>query len=126
MHLDFESDVPLYLQIAEELEDGILSGAFPPEAQIPSTTEISVGYKINPATVLKGVTLLADQDILYKKRGVGMFVKQGAPGRILQNRRDGFYRDYITRLLEEAEKLKISKSDIISMIEGGLSNDSTK
>ena len=66
MTINFDSDVPIYIQIAEGIEDAILSGAFPEETQIPSTTEISVGYKINPATVLKGVTLLVDGGILYR------------------------------------------------------------
>ena len=53
MKIDFEDERPIFLQIAEQIEDGILSGAFQEETQIPSTTEISVNYKINPATALK-------------------------------------------------------------------------
>ena len=76
MQFNFESDTPIYMQVAEQIKDAILSGAFLEETQVPSTTEISVTYKINPATVLKGMTLLTDAGILYKKRGVGMFVKR--------------------------------------------------
>ena len=72
MQFNFESDTPIYMQVAEQIKDAILSGAFLEETQVPSTTEISVTYKINPATVLKGMTLLPDAGILYKKRGVGM------------------------------------------------------
>ncbi len=74
MKIDFESGIPIYLQIADQIEDSILSGMFPEDTQIPSTTEISTLYKINPATVLKGMTLLVDGGILYKRRGIGMFV----------------------------------------------------
>lgn len=118
MQFDFNSEVPIYMQVAEEIEDAILSGAFPEEFQIPSTTEISVTYKINPATVLKGVTLLAEQGILYKKRGVGMFVFEGARQSILEKRRRQFYEAYIVRLLEEAQKLHIGREEIVRMIEG--------
>lgn len=117
MTINFDSDVPIYIQIAEGIEDAILSGAFPEETQIPSTTEISVGYKINPATVLKGVTLLVDEGILYKKRGVGMFVSPGAAARVLEKRRRSFYDQYVVRLLSEARKLGISKDQLIDMIQ---------
>ena len=69
MRIDFDSETPIYIQIAEEMEDAILSGAFPQESQVPSTTEISATYRINPATVLKGMALLTDEGVLYKKRG---------------------------------------------------------
>ena len=81
MELDLGSEKPIFQQIAEGIEDAILSGAFPEEGQIPSITEFSVQYKINPATALKGINLLVDQGLVYKKRGVGMFVAQGAAQR---------------------------------------------
>lgn len=119
MTIDFSSEVPIYLQVASEIEDAILSGAFPEEAQIPSTTEISAAYKINPATVLKGIAMLADGGILYKKRGVGMFVCAGAKARLMDKRRGEFYNRYVVRLLEEAERLHIRQEELIDMIQGG-------
>ena len=71
-------DRPIFQQIAEQLEEAILSGAYPEESQVPSITEYSVQYRINPATALKGINLLVDAGLLYKKRGVGMFVASGA------------------------------------------------
>ena len=64
-------DRPIFQQIAEQLEEAILSGAYPEESQVPSITEYSVQYRINPATALKGINLLVDAGLLYKKRGVG-------------------------------------------------------
>lgn len=72
------NEKPIFLQIAESLEDAILSGALPEGGQLPSITELSVRYTINPATALKGINLLVDQEVAYKKRGVGMFVAKGA------------------------------------------------
>lgn len=112
------------MQVAEQIKDAILSGAFPEETQIPSTTEVSVTYKINPATVLRGVTLLVDAGILYKKRGVGIFVQKGAAEKILNQRKDAFYNGYIIRLLEEAKKLHISRQEIIRMIEEEITDGS--
>ena len=119
MILDFNSDKPIYIQLAETIEDNILKGIFEEESQIISTTEISVSFKINPATAGKGINLLVDEGILYKKRGVGMFVSTGAKEKILNKRQEGFYEGYILALLEEATKLNISKEDIIRMIERG-------
>ena len=116
MRINFESETPIYMQIAESIEDAVLSGAFPEETQVPSTTEISVAYKINPATVLKGMALLSEEGILYKKRGVGMFVKQGAAAYVGRKRRRDFYRSYVVALLEEAGKLGIGKEELIAMI----------
>ena len=124
MQFNFESDTPIYIQVAEQIKDAILSGAFPEETQIPSTTEVSVTYKINPATALRGVTLLVDAGILYKKRGVGIFVQKGAAEKILNQRKDAFYNGYINRLLEEAKKLHISRQEIIRMIEEGITDGS--
>ena len=104
MKLDLDQEKPIFIQIAEGIEDGILTGAFPEESQIPSITEFSVNYKINPATALKGINLLVDEAIVFKKRGVGMFVAKGAVSKLRKKRQDQFYDNYIHRLVEEAKK----------------------
>lgn len=118
--LDFERDTPIFIQIAEEIENAIISGAYESDTQVPSTTEISVRYKINPATVLKGVGILADDGILYKKRGVGMFVAKGAKESIMKKRRRQFYEKYIMPLVSEANKLLITTEEIDEMVRMGL------
>ena len=84
--LDLSGEKPIFLQIAESLEDAVLSGALTEGEQLPSITELSVQYTINPATALKGINLLVDQGVAYKKRGVGMFVAKGARA-LLQKKR---------------------------------------
>ncbi|WP_291636843.1 GntR family transcriptional regulator [Clostridium sp.] len=120
MNLNFNNDVPLYTQIAKAIEDNVLKGIFEEETAIPSTTEISVKYKINPATVAKGFNLLVDEGIIYKKRGVGMFVVTGSKEKLMEKRQENFYENYIVSLIEEAKKLDISSLDIIKMIERGI------
>lgn len=117
MDLDFRSDKAIYLQIAEQIEDAIFTGAYEQEMQIPSTTEISVNYKINPATVLKGMNILVAKNIIYKKRGVGMFVAKGAYEKIMKSRQDEFTSSFVETLVDEAKKLKITKSELINIIE---------
>lgn len=119
MTFNFEGEKPIYIQLSEGIEDAILSGAFEEETQVPSTTEISVSYKINPATALKGINILVESGVLYKKRGVGMFVATGATQKILEQRQEAFFDAYIRSLLSEARKLQITKEDIIKMIERG-------
>lgn len=119
MNFDFDSEKPIYLQLAEEIEDAVLSGAYQEETQIPSTTEISVGYKINPATALKGINRLVDDGIVYKKRGVGMFVATGAKDKIFEKRKETFFEVYVTSMISEARKLSITKEDILKMLERG-------
>jgi GntR family transcriptional regulator len=119
VQIKFEDDRPIFIQIAEGIEDSILSGAFPEESQIPSITEFSVNYKINPATALKGINLLVDQEIVYKKRGVGMFVAEGAVRKLRQKRKDTFYQDYIEAMIAEARRLELSAAEIKEMIEKG-------
>ncbi len=120
MRLDFNSEKPIFLQIADEIEEGIFIGAFPEETQVPSTTEISTTFKINPATVLKGMNRLLDEQIVYKKRGVGVFVSTGALETIRNKRRDQFYHTYVESLIAEAKKLGLSRSEILQYLEKGM------
>jgi DNA-binding transcriptional regulator YhcF (GntR family) len=117
MNISFQDERPIFVQVAEYIEDGILSGAFPEESQIPSTTEISLWHKINPATALKGINILVDEGVVYKKRGLGMFVAAGAAEILLEKRRKQFYEEFIDKAIGEARKLKLSLEEIISMIE---------
>ena len=116
-------DKPIFLQIAEQLEDSIFTGVFPEETKIPSTNEVAAVLNINPHTVLKGMNLLVDEDIIYKKRGSGMFVKTGADEKIRQKRQGQFYEQYIAALIREAEKLQMSKEDIMALIERGYDDE---
>lgn len=119
MHIDPTSEKPIFLQIAEQLEDAIFTGSFPEETKIPSTNEISLLLNINPHTVLKGMNLLVDESLIYKKRGLGMFVQTGAVEKIRLKRRGQFYQQYIAALVEEAKKLQMSKDEVIELIERG-------
>ncbi len=119
MRLDFNSEKPIYLQLAEAIEDDILKGIFEEESQVASTTELAVTLKINPATAGKGLNLLVDEGIVYKRRGVGMFVATGAKEMILQKRKESFFQTYILSLLEEAAKLGISVEEVTAMLERG-------
>jgi DNA-binding transcriptional regulator YhcF (GntR family) len=122
MRIDFSADAPIFLQVAEMVESAILSGALAEGAQAPSTTEISVRCKINPATALKGVARLADDGVLYKKRGLGMFVAEGARKLVLEKRQRLFYEKYMQPLMQEAKKLELSCEQLEEMLRRGFSS----
>ena len=121
MHWSFKDTSPIFIQIADYLEEDIFSGLYREEEQIPSTTEISVEYRLNPATVLKGYNILVDKEYIYKRRGIGMFVKEGALERIRKERRESFMKDYLEPMLKEAERLGLGKEDLEEMIREGKS-----
>jgi GntR family transcriptional regulator len=107
---------PIFLQIAEQIENDIVSGTLAEETQVPSTNEFATFYRINPATAGKGVNLLVDAGILYKKRGIGMFVADGARAQLVATRRDQFTNQYVRPLVEEAAKLGISRDQLADLI----------
>ena len=106
----------IYLQVSEMIETDILRGILLEEERVPSTNELAKLYTINPATAAKGINLLVDEGILYKKRGIGMFVAEGAKEHIIEKRRDAFYENYVKGLLEEAKSLGISSEQLVEMI----------
>lgn len=108
----FDDSKPIFLQIKERIEDQIINGQLQAEDQIPSTTQIVQFYKINHVTVSKGVNLLVDAGIIYKKRGVGMFVAEGAREKLVQKRKDAFLDQYVLPMLQEAKNLGISEQEL--------------
>lgn len=123
LNVNPNTEKPIFIQIAEQLEDSIFTGVFPEETKIPSTNEISVLLNINPHTVLKGMNMLVDDEIIYKKRGLGMFVKEGAVKKIREKRQAQFYDQYVAALISEASKLQMSKEEIIALIERGYEHE---
>ena len=116
---------PIFLQIAEAIENDILSGALDEETQVPSTNEFAAFYRINPATAGKGVNLLVDEGILYKKRGIGMFVAEGSRARLVTKRRDQFETEFVQPMLAEAVKLGLTDDQLTAMITKPRSTPST-
>lgn len=109
----------IYLQIAEMIKTDILRDILLEEERVPSTNELAKLYAINPATAAKGVNILVDEGVLYKKRGIGMFVSAGAKEAILSRRKNEFYDNYVKKLLEEAASIGLGKEEVIQLIRSG-------
>ena len=116
----------IYLQIARMLEDDILRGVYREEEQVPSTNELARGYNINPATAAKGINLLVADGILYKRRGIGMFVSKGAEEAVKQKRRDAFYDGYVKPLVKEGASLRLTGQELLDMIRRAIEEGESK
>lgn len=106
----------IYLQIAQMLEDDILRGVYREEEQVPSTNELARAYNINPATAAKGINLLVGDGILYKRRGIGMFVAPGAEDKVKEKRRAAFYDGFIKPLVKEGASLSLTGEELMTMV----------
>jgi len=107
---------PVFLQIMEMIESDIITGAYHTDDLIISTTQISRVYAVNPTTAVKAISKLTDAGVLYKKRGIGMCVAEGARERITERRRTAFINQTIGNLLTEAKTLGISIDELVSEI----------
>ena len=107
---------PIFRQLAEQIENQIIDGSLVEGAQVPSINEYAAFHRINPATALKGITLLVDAGVLYKRRGIGMFVADGARSTLIADRRMTFRDDFLRPLLAEARALGISAEELADMI----------
>lgn len=114
--LDLSSDKSIYIQVAEIIENEIIIGNLNEDDQAPSTNQFAKIYNINPATARKGLNLLVEDKILYKKRGLGMFVAKGAKKKIIKKRQSTFYQEVLPKIIQEADRLEISLDEIIASI----------
>lgn len=109
-------NIPIFARIAEGVKDDILSGKIKEGEQLTSTTRLSKEYNINIATVNKGINVLVNEGIVYKKRGIGMFVAEGATEKLIEERRKTFRERYVIAILEEAKRLRYSAEDLQKMV----------
>lgn len=116
MDVTFDDKQPIFQQVANIIEDDILNGTYREDEQVLSVAQFSQLFQINPATVVKGIGLLVNEGILYKKRGLGMYVSADAKQKIQSQRRDRFYKELLSNLLREADKLELTNDDIMNMI----------
>jgi GntR family transcriptional regulator len=107
---------PIYVQIAEWLETEIMSESIKDDEKIYSQYQLAEMFNINPATAAKGLNILADENIAYKKRGLGMFVSTNAKQRILEKRKEQIMKSLVYELVVESERLGVSEEELISMI----------
>lgn len=123
MHIDETSLTPIFMQVAQWLEEEILKDHICEEEQVPSTNQFAAMYQINPATARKGFGLLVDEGILYKKRGIGMFVSPGAKEKIKMRAKERFINEALAELLKQAKSLGMSRKDVIDILMEDMNED---
>ncbi|HEU0041894.1 MAG TPA: GntR family transcriptional regulator [Jiangellaceae bacterium] len=116
---------PIYLQIADTIKRDILSGDLEADDPVMSTNQYAAFYRINPATAAKGFHQLVDEGVLYKKRGIGMFVSPGARAALVADRRERFYADVVDPMVAEAKIIGIDLDDVVARIETMKGRDTT-
>ncbi|WP_166354287.1 GntR family transcriptional regulator [Phytoactinopolyspora limicola] len=115
----FDDRSPIYYQIAEAIKNDILSGALGADDQVMSTNQYAAFYRINPATAAKGFAQLVDEGVLYKRRGIGMFVSPDARQRLLTERRERFFAEVVDPMVDEARVIGIPLEEIVDRIQAG-------
>lgn len=116
MKIDFNDVVPIYIQIANGIEDDILSGRLQEGDHCYSQVVIAKELNINPATAAKGIRLLVERGVLEKVRGQAMTVREDAVKMIKQRKTKETLTDIIETLVQEAKKLDISQEELIQRI----------
>ncbi|HIW61823.1 MAG TPA: GntR family transcriptional regulator [Candidatus Stackebrandtia excrementipullorum] len=113
----FDDRSPIYRQIAEHIKAEILSGELAEDSQVMSTNQYAAAYRINPATAAKGLRQLIDDGILYKRRGIGMFVSPDAHDKLRTASRDRFFDDVVDPMVEQALTIGIPLDDVVEHIQ---------
>ncbi|MGM8213750.1 GntR family transcriptional regulator [Virgibacillus sp. W0430] len=119
MRIKFDESKPIYMQIKEYIEDSIIDASIQAGERVPSTNEFAKFYKINPATAAKGINELVAENVLVKRRGIGMFVTENARADLMEKRKDQFFTNYILPLSKEAKKLNITEEQLVKMVRRG-------
>jgi DNA-binding transcriptional regulator YhcF (GntR family) len=112
----FDGRDPVYLQIADQIRQDVLSGALAAEEQVMSTTQYATTFRINPATAAKAFAQLVDEGVLYKRRGVGMFVAPGARERLVADARESFFADTVDPVADAARVLGVDVEDVVDRL----------
>jgi GntR family transcriptional regulator len=113
----FDDRTPIYRQIAEQIRGQILDGTVDEGQQVMSTTQYASFYRINPATAAKGFQELVDEEILVKRRGIGMFVAPGARERLREERRARFFDEVVEPMIAEARAIGVPLTSVVAHIE---------
>lgn len=121
--MKFDDSVPIYLQIKEEIENAIITNSIQEEESLPSIRFLAQQYRLNPQTISNAISELMNEGIIYKKRGIGMFVEKGAKAKLKKKKKQEFRNDDLIKIVHKSKSLGISKEDLIekikSLYEGG-------
>ncbi len=119
MSADWNDNEPIYRQLKARIVAMLLDGLVAPGGQLPSVRQIAADFQLNPITVSRAYQELADDGLIEMRRGMGMFVTEGAPKKLLASERERFMREEWPKTLERMEQLSIDPEQLISKIKRG-------
>jgi DNA-binding transcriptional regulator YhcF (GntR family) len=114
----FDGPEPIYVQIAQMIRAQVLAGELKEEEQVMSTTQFATTFRINPATAQKAFAGLVEEGVLYKRRGLGMFVAPQARERLLDDHRKRYFEEVLAPALQQADLLGISSDEVVAYVRG--------
>ena len=116
MQISFHDKSPIYRQLAERLREMILEGVYQNGDALPSVRQIASEHRINPITVSKAFQILVDDELVEKKRGLGMYVGEGAREQLLEDERRLFLDSELPDFQDRARRLGFSLKDLLQEV----------
>jgi len=117
MKINWNDNDPIYRQLRDRIVELILDGVFNDGDALPSVRQIASEQRINPITVSKAFQMLVDEELVEKRRGLGMFVAEGAGARLVQHERERFLQEEWPRTVERIERLGLEMSSLLAGVE---------
>jgi|SRR5690625_3378637 len=118
MDADWNSNEPIYLQLKERVIGMMLDGTLGEGDALPSVRKVASDYQINPLTVLKAYQLLVDQNLVEKRRGLGMFVRKDAGAKLAASERKHFLDEEWPAVVDRIHRLGLHPRDLLKQIQG--------
>ena len=113
MHHDWHNNAPIYRQLKERIVGMVLDGLLKPGEALPSVRQIAADFQLNPITVMRAYQELADATLVEKRRGIGMYVTDGAREKLLVSERERFLREEWPPLLERIQRLGMNLKELM-------------
>lgn len=124
MNWIFTDDRPIYLQIVEQLELGILAREFPPGSQVPSVRDLALEAEVNPNTMQKALAILEDKKLMHTERTSGRFVTEDKT--MIDNLKKNLAAGHLKQFMDSVQKLGLTKKEIIEMIEKNMKEEKSE
>ncbi|MCB1583401.1 MAG: GntR family transcriptional regulator [Marinicella sp.] len=116
MSFQWNDKEPIYLQLKDQIKDMILSGDIAEGEALPSVRQVAIEYQVNPITVSKSYQILVDEELVEKKRGLGMFVQMGAQHKLQANENEQFINEDWPKILTKIQHLNLDTTQLINSL----------
>ncbi len=119
MHHDWHNNAPIYRQLKDRIVGMVLDGLLKPGDALPSVRQIAADFQLNPITVIQAYQELADATLVEKRRGIGMYVTDGAREKLLVSERERFLSEEWPPLLERIQRLGMNLKELMQAAKAG-------